>query len=161
MDAARPVESINKNLCWHGRHRALLLQAAPGHQASLTTDCGLDTCLGGSSLVDEVCRLRVVSTLSRFSNGTATSITSVPITSKSFGVVLGCNFNYSLDDVLAMVYLLPNFVQWQHNSVGVASGEEERDLFHSTVMHPPWNHQLSYHRYFFGVLVKKGLAKKL
>ena len=114
MDAARPVESINKNLCWHGRHRALLLQAAPGHQASLTTDCGLDTCLGGLSLVDEVCRLQVVSTLSRVSNGaTATSITSVPNTSKSFGVVLGCNFNSFFDNVLAMVYLLlPNFVQW-------------------------------------------------
>lgn len=85
MDAARPVESINKNLCWHGRHRALLLQAAPGHQASLILDCCFDTCLGGGlNLVDEVCRLRVVSTLSRFSNGTATSITSVPITSKSF-----------------------------------------------------------------------------
>ncbi len=106
MDAARPVESINKNLCWHGRHRALLLQAAPGHQASLTTDCGLDTCLGvgGLNLVDEVCRLRVVSTLSRFSNGTATSITSVPITSKSF-----------VDNALvAMVYLryVHDFV-WQ------------------------------------------------
>ena len=121
MDAARPVESINKNLCWHGRHRALLLQAAPGHQASLTTDCGLDTCLGGLSLVDEVCRLQAVSTLFRFSNGTATSITSVPNTSKSFGVVLGC-CNSFFDNVLAMVYLLPNFVQWQHNSVGEVWG---------------------------------------
>ncbi len=35
VDAARPVERMNKNLCLHGWHKALLLQVALGHQAEL------------------------------------------------------------------------------------------------------------------------------